>query len=217
VVLDALPDDRSAPLDQLRAEVLEGMGLISWPAGAGSFSINPVRRGNGVGPIKTALIDHLAGRGWDLEAQLFPGDRPGPIDAYKEMDGFRMALEWETGNVASSYRVILKLMKALVEGRIDGGILIVSSKRIARYLTDRIGTHDEIAWALEMLPKLFRHGHIEILVMDADRIDSRVPLIPKLASGMGRIKARLCEAVASHQAQRSLFEAFDVEEDAGPG
>lgn len=222
-MLDALPDDLSAPLAHLRAEVLAGIERTVWPAGASRFSINPVHKGNGVGPIKEALLEHLAKRGWEFERQLCGGEAEmaGPVDAYHEREGLRLCVEWETGNVASSYRVVLKMMDALVEGKIDAGLLIVSDKRLARYLTDRIGTYDEIAWSLRMLRKLFQRGYIEVVVMDADRIDTRVPLIPKQASGMGHVPKGAPTKCAPRRSkpppasQPTLFEVFDVPEDVG--
>jgi hypothetical protein len=211
-VLDALPANLAGKLDAVRSEVLSGMKRIVWPEGANSFSINPTPKGNGVTPIKDPLMTHLVGKNWDLEVVLKDARIPGPVDAFRNEDGLRVCLEWETGNVASSYRVLLKMMKALTFGQIDVGFLIVSNKDFARYLTDRVGTEEEIAWTFEMLPHLFKHGHIEVLVMEADALDSRAPLIPKQVVGNA---ARKAAKKATQPFQDTLFQAANIPEDLG--
>lgn len=220
VLLDALPPEKSDGLARLRAEVMAGFSRVVWPVGASQFTIRPVRKGNGVGPIKTELMAHLVAQGWDLERTVFtpefPGQPcPGPVDAYVETHGLRACLEWETGNVASSYRVLLKMMDALAFDEIDVGFLVVSKKGLARYLTDRVGTDSEIAWTFRMMRRLLRRGRIEILVMDADAYDDAAPLIPKQSSGNGAVNARR-QGAAKETSQGSLFAHAGIVETVRP-
>lgn len=226
LLLDTLPPEMAGGLAELRAEVMAGFSRVVWPIGARQFTIRPIRKGNGVGPIKTELMKHLVDLGWELERTVFTPEpehpdqpSPGPVDAYVEAHGLRACLEWETGNVASSYRVLLKMMDALVFDEIDVGFLVVSKKNLARYLTDRVGTDSEIAWTFRMMRKLLRHGRIEILVMDADAFDETAPLIPKRASGNGVLAQKRAASEAA-SVQGSLFVHAGIGEDArlgGPG
>jgi hypothetical protein len=55
------------------------------------------------------------------------------------------ALEWETGNVSSSHRSLNKLVLGIQRGLLVGGALIVPTKHMYRYLTDRVGNYEELA------------------------------------------------------------------------
>jgi len=71
--------------------------------------------------------------------------KPGPIDAVKEMpDGRYFSVEWETGNISSSHRALNKMAVGLLDGMLVGGILILPSRDMYQYLTDRIGNYAEI-------------------------------------------------------------------------
>src|SRR5690606_27756528 len=90
----------------------DAIGKVTWPIGSDIFTLNPVKQSNGVKPIKTNCMIHLAEQGWKLEYPMSLGSRikPGPIDAVLKLtDGRHFAVEWETGNISSSHRAMNKL------------------------------------------------------------------------------------------------------------
>ena len=95
----------------------EAIQKIKWPLDSNSFGLRPKRKGNGVSiikPDKSCLIKHR----WELEKNIVPC--LGPADALYENNGVRFAIEWETGNIASSYRSMTKLCHAFLKGLIIG-------------------------------------------------------------------------------------------------
>lgn len=214
IALDALPDQSAADLAVLRTDILGGFGKIVWPAGSNKFSINPVKKANGVGPIKDEMMKHLKLNQWVGGVRIGEGSESGPVDAIKTVGNLRACFEWETGNIASSCRALLKIMDGLAFGIIDVGFIVVSSKDLARFLTDRIGQYEEFKWSLRMLPRLFKYGHIEIIVMEFDELDTRVPFIPKQACGNG-VAAQKRQKEAEDSQQMNLFQAASIPESAG--
>ncbi|MGH3281398.1 MAG: hypothetical protein ACRDNW_19990, partial [Trebonia sp.] len=101
--------------------ILTAIDQIKWPPGNDSFVIYPESgkkrdMGNGVKPIKDALIHHLRSLGWVLERQRF--------DAHISFDGdgpLPFVVEWETGNVSSSHRSVNRIALGMMNGEISGG------------------------------------------------------------------------------------------------
>jgi len=184
------------------ADVEAAIAVTDWPFGSGMFSLNPDpgvdRQGrpdkhpNGVLPIKVPMIAELASRGWLTETlpPLPVGSRgrdvltTGDLDALLN-DGDRyVGFEWETGNVSSSHRAINKLLDGITRGTLQGGILVLAVRETQRYLTDRVGSFEEIAayfefWGRYPVPD----GALRIYGVSHDRLDSTVPHIPKGKSG----------------------------------
>lgn len=54
------------------ADIIEAIATIRWPTNGAVFSLNPIDKGNGVKPIKTACMDHLAKRVgyWNIQLIL---------------------------------------------------------------------------------------------------------------------------------------------------
>src|SRR6266568_3295054 len=130
------------------SEIHQGISAVVWPPRAQDFSIRPVRRGNGVTPIKKACLTYLKRAGWKIEKRLAlaAGAGPGPIDAVKVLSGGRLfAFEWETGNISSSHRALNKMLVGLKEGLLIGGALILPTREFYKYLTDRVGNYEELA------------------------------------------------------------------------
>ena len=211
IALDALPAESAADLAVLRADILGGFKNIVWPDGSNKFSINPVPKANGVGPIKDEMMKRLKRNDWADEVPTSDEAESGPVDAIKTVGSLRACFEWETGNIASSSRSLLKMMDALTFGYIDVGFIVVSSKDLARFLTDRIGQYDELRWSLRMLPHIFKHGRIEIIVMQYDELDTRVPFIPKQACGNG-VAAQRRKKAAEDSRQMNFFQMADIPE-----
>jgi hypothetical protein len=170
----------------VQEEVREAVAAVHWPPHAGSFRINPVKHGNGVKPIKDGFIDVLAEHGWELETSQ---DR---FDALRRFSGGRMpfAVEWETGNVSSSHRAMNRIALATMEGKISGGVLVVPTRALYPYLTDRIGNEDELVkyyklWSL--WSQYTEFPYLGIVTVEHDALDPDVPLITKGTDGRALI------------------------------
>lgn len=170
----------------LRQTVQSAIEAVDWPIGAGKFSIHPTKHGNGVKPIQTRAAELLDGCGWESQITWPIADYkiPGKIDAATQSSAGLVAFEWETGNIASSHRSINKICLGLNLGVIVGGMLAVSSNKLAPYLTDRIGNIGELEpyfplWSATPCTQ----GVLEILVVEHDTEDESAPLIPKGKDG----------------------------------
>lgn len=159
---------------------------VEWPAGAGSFSINPDRKANGVIPIKARVAELLKAEGWLTEQKWPIPDiaSPGRMDGAHMSSQGLIAFEWETGNVASSHRSLNKICLGLTLGTIAGGVMAISTRALARCLTDRVGSAEEI----QAYFPLWQHtpcqsGVLEIIAVEHDALDPNIPPIPKSISG----------------------------------
>lgn len=181
------------PVQEVRQAIIE----IAWPPGAEAFTIHPESgkkggKGNGVVPIREAFVTNAVKAGWSGE-KPFPlataaGESDlGPIDVSKLFGPDLVAVEWETGNVSSSHRTLNKLSMGLEEGVLAGGVLVVPTRRLARYLTDRIGN-------LEELKPYFRHfqririegGLLMVIAVEQDAESTEVPRIRKGTDGRAK-------------------------------
>ena len=135
----------------IRKTVHHAIGAVVWPPGADTFTIYPQSgkkrgEGNGVTPIKDAAITYLMANGWKEEFPWPVGARktPGNIDAaYASSQGL-VGFEWETGNISSSHRSLNKMCLGLLRGETVGGFLVVPSRKLYRFFTDRIGNVAEL-------------------------------------------------------------------------
>ncbi len=130
-------------LDEVKNAILS----VNWPHDSDRFMLYPVKMANGVVPIKKNCMRYLVREGWTTEHRMSIASRlnPGPIDAVKKLtDGRWFAVEWETGNISSSHRALNKMAVGLLDGKLAGGVLILPSRDMYRYLTDRIGNYAEI-------------------------------------------------------------------------
>ncbi len=89
----------------IRSEIRHAISLVVHPPGTASFTINPLKHGNGVKPIKEACMMALRDTfEWKLETPVnYATKSPGKVDATKRLDNYLFALEWETGNISSSH------------------------------------------------------------------------------------------------------------------
>ncbi|MCU0915716.1 MAG: restriction endonuclease [Planctomycetes bacterium] len=175
-----------AALGDIRQAVL----AVDWPQGSGTFTIFPELKGNGVKPIKANFVSYLRDRGWLLEYQEnITGEKhPGPIDAAKLIDGGRyIALEWETGNISSSHRALNKMVIGIQKKRLVGGALILPSRKLYKYLTDRIGNYQEIEPYFPVWQNIqIEEGLLIAMEVEHDTTSSTVPRIPKGTDGWAR-------------------------------
>lgn len=169
-------------------EIESAINEMVWPADESRFLINPVAKGNGVGPIKSSFIGRLIRRGWAAEVRLDLGitsGSPGPLDAVKYIDRVpAVAVEWETGNISSSHRALNKLMLALQYGRLQAAFLVLPTKDFYTYLTDRVGNLSELAPYFPVWrgrPGI--SGVLAVISVEHDATSDSVPLIPKGTDG----------------------------------
>ena len=164
---------------------------VVWPPGAEGFTIYPQSgkkrgEGNGVTPIKDAAITYLTAQGWNANVPWPVGARrvPGNIDAaYVSTHGL-VGFEWETGNISSSHRSLNKLCLGLLRGETVGGFLVVPSRRLYHFLTDRIGNVAELEPYFELWAATpCQEGGLAIIVIEHDAESLDVPRIGKGTDG----------------------------------
>ncbi|MCM2285684.1 MAG: restriction endonuclease [Desulfobacula sp.] len=137
----------STEFETILAEIYKAISSIAWPPDSGKFTLYPKKQASGVVPIKLNFIKSLGENGWKGEFRMRIASRlmPGPVDSVKCLPGNRFfAVEWETGNISSSHRAMNKMAIGLLDKVIEGGILILPSRDMYYYLTDRIGNFAEI-------------------------------------------------------------------------
>lgn len=178
-------------LDHIIDEVETAIAKVTWPTNSSSFNINPSPKGNGVKPIKNACMAHLESRGWKLEErlQMQMDMSPGPVDAVKTVGGRPFALEWETGNISSSHRAVNKIVLGMLERKLTGGILILPSRGMYKYLTDRVGNFQELKPYFNVWKNFnIKDGFLAVIEIEHDSTDSSSPLIPKGTDGWAEIR-----------------------------
>lgn len=169
-------------------DVLDAIALVTWPPDGtpGQFIIHPQsgkrrQEGNGVRPIKLAFLEALTGRGWGVDEFHNP-DRFDAVSPSRE--GRYVAMEWETGNISSSHRSINRFVRAWLRGDAWGGILVLPTRRLARYLTDRIGNWEELAeYTTVWSSHAWDRGAIAAISFEQDGESLEVPRIAKTTDG----------------------------------
>lgn len=177
----------SSTFSDLLDEITEAISCVTHPEGSGQFTLNPIKKGNGVLPIKKNFMKSLVRNDWRLEHRMSIASRikPGPIDAVKALsDGRYFSVEWETGNISSSHRAINKMAVGLLDGVLAGGILVLPSREMYQYLTDRIGNYAEIEPYFPVWKNLkIREGVLAVIEIEHDALSIDVPLIRKGTDG----------------------------------
>lgn len=187
---------QTAEFARAKDELTEAISEVTWPPGSSDFTIYPEsgkarEAGNGVVPIKNGFARAIESKGWTLEHKAprsagpaVKGSRPGAFDAHLDFNTAMkpFAAEWETGNISSSHRAINRIGLGIKIGYLSGGVLILPSNDLARYLTDRIGNEPELRpyhdlWREWRLAPLSYFG---IVAVEHDAISENVP---KLAKG----------------------------------
>jgi len=179
---------RSPEWRRTRRSLHRAICEVDWPPGSGSFTIYPEfgknrGEGNGVTPIKNGLMKELERQGWTREVRLDLKGL-GKLDAVLKTAYGLVALEWETGNISSSHRALNKMALGLMKGALACGILVVPSRNLYRYLTDRVGNMEELEPYLDLWRTVrCRQGILEIVAIEHDKTSRRVPRIPKTTAG----------------------------------
>jgi hypothetical protein len=190
-LIEAGAFSRSADWESIRTQIFEAIKMVQWPPNSGAFTLHdePGKQrgeGNGVKPIKTACMLHLKERGWMLEPPLDIATvrRPGPMDAAVMVGTRHFCVEWETGNISSSHRALNKIALGIIKKVLIGGVLIVPTRAMYHYLTDRVGNLKE----LEPYFPLWRalkvdEGLLAVIAIEHDGVSKDVPRIPKGTDG----------------------------------
>jgi hypothetical protein len=97
---------------------------------------------------------------------------------------YDFVVEWETGNVSSSHRAIDKMISTMYFSNVIGGVLIVPTAEMKKYLTDRVGNYEELEpyfpfWEIQQNNPSLEHGYLEIIGISYDELDENVPYLPK--------------------------------------
>lgn len=181
-----LIDTYTGQIDPIIQNLKNGISTTGWPIGSSTFKLNPTKKGNGVKPIKNNCITHLESLGWKAESKV-PGSNLGPLDAvFTNSVKENFALEWETGNISSSHRAVNKLAKEMLDGRLQGGFLVLPSKDFYKYLTDRVGNFPELepyfsVWSAHK--SVLQNHYLAIIEIEHDELDEESPLIAKGTDG----------------------------------
>jgi hypothetical protein len=174
-----------------RKQIHDAIRGCEWPVGSGSFTIYPESgkargKGNGVKPIRDRFVHSLKENGWAIEgkAKNSLDERLGDFDAVLQGPSRPVVVEWETGNISSSHRSMNKLTLLLKTQIIAAGVLVVPSRKLYVYLTDRIGNIQEIKPYFALWKSVpCREGVLEIVVIEQDGVSKDVPRIPKGTDG----------------------------------
>ncbi|HYA42789.1 MAG TPA: hypothetical protein VEF34_15905 [Syntrophobacteraceae bacterium] len=164
---------------------------VQWPPHSGSFTLRdePGKKrgkGSGVKPIKEACMQHLRSLGWGLETSVDVATvkRPGPIDASISVGNRLFCMEWETGNVSSSHRALNKMALGILKGIFVGGALVLPTRLMYRYLTDRIGNFPEIEPYFPLWRALqVEEGLLVVIAIEHDAVSGSVARISKGTNG----------------------------------
>lgn len=185
----AFPKSRN--LQELHAQILEAITRVHWPPNSDSFILHDQpgkarNSGNGVKPIKNACMKFLKSEGWLLEKPLNITSRvrPGPMDAvYPLKKGF-FCFEWETGNISSSHRALNKMAVGILKGILVGGVLVLPTRKMYQYLTDRVGNFAELEPYFPLWESLnVDEGYLAVIAIEHDGVSKDVPKIPKGTDG----------------------------------
>ncbi|WP_205622123.1 PDDEXK family nuclease [Paenibacillus massiliensis] len=161
---------------------------IQNPPGSGKFYLHAKEKGNGVVPIKDSFIATLNSFGWEDERIVTdPVIKKRKFDtSFRLSNGKYFGVEWETGNISSSHRALNRIVLGILDGVIDGGILVLPSRAMYRYLTDRIGNFQELepyfrVW--EALESSINNGLIRVIEIEHDGVSLEIPPIRKGTDG----------------------------------
>ncbi len=110
---------------------------------------------------------------------------PGPLDATLELnDDSLFVVEWKTGNISSSHRALNKIALGISKGILKGGILVLPTRNLYQYLTDRIGNFEEIEPYFDLWKSIqCTNGVLGVYAIEHDSENDSVPKILKGTDG----------------------------------
>lgn len=181
----------SKEFKKIKGHITKAIKNVHWPPNSKSFTLydqsgKKRNEGNGVKPIKNACMKYLKTKNWSLETPVNIASRirPGPMDATFPVKNKLFCAEWETGNISSSHRAINKMALGILRGQLIGGVLILPTRDMYRYLTDRVGNYAEIAPYFPLWKSLnVKNGYLAVIAVEHDKVSKKVPRIPKGTDG----------------------------------
>jgi hypothetical protein len=190
-LLERGPFPESADWHDIESHLLSCMSALEWPAGAGKFILYDQHgkkrgEGSGVKPIKDGFIVCLQRHGWlaPHSLDIATTKRPGPVDAAHPVGDQYFALEWETGNISSSHRSMNKMVLGMLKGALIGGALILPTREMYRYLTDRVGNYEELEPYFDVWRSIeVQNGLLMVVAIEHDSVSRDVPRFPKGTDG----------------------------------
>jgi len=190
-LIDAGDFSSSNDWKTIEREITEAIHSVEWPIGSGSFTLfdEPGKgrgKGNGVKPIKDLCMRRLKLLGWDLEraVDIATLRTPGPIDASRTVGDKLFCVEWETGNISSSHRALNKMSLGMLKGLLIGGALILPTREMYKYLTDRVGNIQELEPYFPLWRSLrVQNGLLAVIAIEHDKVSRNVRRIPKGTDG----------------------------------
>jgi Restriction endonuclease BamHI len=97
------------------------------------------------------------------------------------------ALEWETGNISSTHRSLTRMALGLTNGALIGGMLILPTRALYNYLTDRVGNYREIEPYFPLWRSIkIDEGFFGVMAIEHDTTDKNSPRIKKGTNGRAR-------------------------------
>lgn len=176
---------------RIEKTITQAIGSIQWPPGSGSFTLHDQSgrgrgEGNGVKPIKDACMIWLGDHGWRLEARpsIAVSKQPGKMDAVFPVADQFFCVEWETGNISSSHRALNKMALGMIKRVLIGGALIVPTRTMYKYLTDRVGNFRELEPYFPLWRALsIEEGLLMVIAVQHDAVSKKVSRIPKGTDG----------------------------------
>lgn len=175
----------------IEEQIIKAIKAIEWPPGSGSFTLfdqsgKKRGQGSGVKPIKDTCMNHLKSLGWSLETPLPIAvlKKPGKMDATYPVGKRLFCVEWETGNISSSHRALNKMALGILKGVLIGGALILPTRAMYKYLTDRVGNFPELEPYFPLWKALkVDEGLLIVIAIEHDAVSQSVPRIPKGTNG----------------------------------
>ena len=134
-------------------------------------------------------MSQLQRYGWKLETRIDIATVkiPGPVDATCKVKGRLLCMEWETGNISSSHRALNKMCLGMLKGVLIGGVLILPTRKMYKYLTDRIGNYSEIEPYFPFWQSIrVQEGILAVMAIEHDAVSLDVPRIEKGTDGRAR-------------------------------
>lgn len=190
-IIDAGLFSQSVDWQKIEGQIFQAIKSIEWPLGSGSFTLRKESgkkrgQGSGVTPIKKACMRKLQSFGWQLETpvDIATVRRPGPMDATYRVNNRLFCVEWETGNISSSHRSVNKIALGILKKILIGGALILPTREMYQYLTDRVGNFRELSPYFPLWKSLaIDEGLLLIIAIEHDAVSGTVPRIPKGTDG----------------------------------
>lgn len=177
----------------IEKNVYDAIYSIENPPGSGKFILNNGKKANGVKTIKDNFIKKLDELNWFNEKVVKDSNiKKRKIDtSYKvPQSNLYFGVEWETGNISSSHRAINRLILGILEGDLIGGFLVLPSRDMYNYLTDRIGNFQELepyfkVWKLHSnnIPNCV----LKVIEIEHDEISDDIPPLKKGTDGRAKI------------------------------